>query len=97
MLNSPFARSQLTRPAGVLHDQQLKTVLERAHIRVLVPPELKGVGDDLDGPVAQGSVAAGLEAEVEIAWVFWVDAEDVHDALGVGVHVGGEPLVCGGG
>ncbi|KFZ16371.1 hypothetical protein V502_05134 [Pseudogymnoascus sp. VKM F-4520 (FW-2644)] len=67
---------------------KLKPIAQRAHIRVRVLEQLKGVGDDLDGPGVELGVLPALEAQVEVARVLGVDAEGVDGALGVGLGVG---------
>ena len=72
--------------------EQLEPILQRPHIRILVTLQLKGIGNDFDGPVGLRSVLSGFEAQVEVARVFGVETEGVHAALGVGFGVGCEPL-----
>lgn len=76
-------------------EQHLEPVLERDHVGVDILLHLKGVGNDLDGPLALHAVAAGLEAEPEVARMLRDGAEGVHGARGVGIAVRGEPLLCG--
>jgi len=45
--------------------------------------QLESIGDDFDGPAGQRRRLAGLEADVEIAWVLGIDAEGVHGTLWV--------------
>lgn len=71
--------------------QEFEAVAQGAHVRVHGLLQLEGVGDDLDGPVLELGVLAGLEAEVEVARVFGVDAEGVHAPLRVGFRVGRQP------
>lgn len=56
--------------------------------------QLEAVRDHLDRPIHEFGVLAGLEAEIEVAGVFGVDAEDVDAAFRVGFRVGGQPSLC---
>jgi hypothetical protein len=50
--------------------------------------QLKAIRDHLDGPIHQLGVLAGFEAQVEVARVFRVEAEDVDAAFWVRFRVG---------
>lgn len=69
-------------------EEEFEAVAQGAHVRVHCFLELKGVGDDFDGPVLQLGVLPRLEAQVEVARVLWVDAEGVHAPLRVRFRVG---------
>ncbi len=75
-------------------EQQLEAVAQVEHAGVGGAVQLEAVGDDLDGPVHELGVLAGLEAEVEVAGVLGVEAEDVHAALRVRFRVGRQPPLC---
>ena len=78
-------------PLATLHvrKEQFEPVTQGPHVRVGIPLQLKGVRDDLDGPILQLCVLAGLEAEEKVAGVLGVDAEGVDGAFGVGFRVRG--------
>ncbi len=50
--------------------------------------QLETVWDDLDGPIHELRMLAGLETEIKVAGIFRVDAEDVDAAFRVGFRVG---------
>lgn len=72
-------------------EQELEAVAQGAHVRVHGVLQLKGVGDDFDGPVLELGVLPGLEAEVEVARVLGADAEGVHAPFRVSFRVGRQP------
>jgi len=94
----PFPTSTSTpRFITVLHqmrEDSFESVFQRTHVRVWVFLQLEGVGDNFDGPVALFRVLTSLEAQEEVAREFAVDAEGVHTAARVGLHIGGKPLFC---
>lgn len=71
--------------------EELEAVAQGAHVRVHGLLQLKGMGNDLDGPVLELGMLAGLEAEMEVARVLGVDAEGVHAPFRVGFRVGRQP------
>lgn len=86
-LLSPLASLQIRK-------QQFEPVAQRLHIRVLILLQLKSLRYDLDGPALQLSVETSFEAEVEVAWILWVNAECVVTSFGVGLRICGQPLLC---
>ena len=81
-------------PSGTLAGyQQFEPVFQGAHVRICILAKLERVWDDLDTPVAQLGVSARLEAEVEVAWEFRVQAKGVHGSLWIGFRVSFKPLI----
>ena len=76
-------------PILQISKQQLKSVTQIQHARVRGTVQLEAVRDDLDRPIHELGVLAGLEAEIEVAGIFGVDAEDVDAAFRVRFRVGG--------
>lgn len=88
--------SPLSRPSldGVhILKQELEAVAQGAHVRVHGLLQLKGVGDDLDGPALELGVLPSLEAEVEVSRIFGADAEGVHASFRVGFRIGCQPAI----
>lgn len=74
---------------------ELETIRKGLHVRVLALEELIAARYDTHWPGHDARRARGLGAQPKVAGVLLVDAEGVAGAIRVGIHVGGEPFLCG--
>ena len=74
--------------------QELEPVRQISHARIRIPLQLKSLWYDLHRPNHQIRISAGLEAKVEEARVFRIDAKGVGRSLRVGLSICTQPGFC---
>lgn len=70
----------------------LKSIAECLHVRIITFHKLESVGNDSDWPCIDSCQLTGLEAEIEVPWMFGVQAESIHRSFWVGFRIGSQPF-----
>lgn len=74
-------------PSLHVREKQLESIAKSSHVGIRVTLKLIALRDDLDRPVLQLSVRAGLKTQVEIPRVFWIDTKCVSRAFWIGLGI----------
>jgi hypothetical protein len=79
--NVPFPNPVKSSPSSVGHlagKLQFKSVAQSFHVGVRVLHQLKSIWNHFNGPRADTGTLSSLEAQVEVTWVFCIQAESVY-------------------